>query len=111
VKTSTKVGSLLGGSATIASLALGLVTPEMVKEFLGEALQYQVTSFTIAFILAWKIVKRDMRKDNDGLVQAVNRVSTELHYLNENNLKRFAEQDEKIEQLQIDFLDFKQAKA
>lgn len=103
--------AILGSAGAIGGLGLGFISPEVVKDILGDAMEYQVTSFTIAFILAWKIVKRDMKKDNEGLVGAVNGVKTELHTLNENNKKRFDEQDDKIEQLQMEIAGIKQAKA
>lgn len=111
MKTSTKISSAIGIIATVGSLAFGLVSPEAIKQVLGDAMEYQVTSFTIAFILAWKIVKRDMKKDNEGLTAAVNGVKKELHSLNETNSKRFIEQDDKIAQLEIEIAQIKQAKA
>jgi len=37
--------------------------PTMVKELFTEAMQHDITRMTIAFIIAWKIVKRDMKRD------------------------------------------------
>lgn len=40
-----------------------MVSPGSVRELLSEAMQHDTTRMTIAFILAWKIVKRDMKRD------------------------------------------------
>lgn len=50
----------------LASASIGTLwafDPTMVKELFTEAMQHDITRMTIAFIIAWKIVKRDMKRD------------------------------------------------
>lgn len=66
------IGGLAGSAAAVGAVASGLISLESVQSIADDVLKTEITRYTIAFILAWKIVKRDFSKEFEKLTSAVN---------------------------------------
>ena len=63
-----------------------LITIEQIQTLLGETMRQDVSKHTVAFIIAWQLVKRDMKKglklEFSKLTDAIESVGLSLAKLN-----------------------------